>query len=116
MRPLDGLLRLFVILIAVLVPIGASADVRVPVPAGWDEVDAPHEAVTRASAWAEGHGAVQSVMTPSADDDFAETLAVLELRGPLDPGAASDVASRQSAIAAAGVASLGADEAPESVE
>ncbi len=85
-----------------LATFGVRAAVTASTPAGWaSERAALEEAQNRAAAWATVTGyRLTAVMSTTADDDFAETLAVFEIAEPLpidavvEPGAAQAVLVR----------------------
>ncbi len=71
-------------------PVLAAA---LPVPPGWESgTNAAPEAQQRAREWANAwQGEVRHVIAPSTRDNFIETVAVLELRGPMPAAALEDV-------------------------
>lgn len=84
-------LRWVVVLCLLLFAATAQAAVEIAgPPPGWDGRPSP-AARERASSWAEAlEGRVSAVYSPRSQDGFAETLAVLTLRGAMHSGADLD--------------------------
>ena len=74
-------------------PASAEAAPSFDPPPGWDEGSAADpDARDRARAWAAAWSAdVRQVMSPRADDDFAETLAVLDVAAPIPAEALAEL-------------------------
>lgn len=104
------------ILVVLLVPRAAQAEIDIAIPIGWTDAAPGSAADDRARAWAGDRATVQHVLATTIVDDFAETLAVLSVPGALDPAELADPELAARRLTEAGAAVIGADDSPQQVQ
>lgn len=97
---------------------GSAEAAPISTPSGWVGGDAAQpEARDRAEAWALAwKGTVRDVKSTRNADDFAETLALLDLTGPMPPEAMVDADGARPWVEQRVAAALGASASLDSVE